>query len=162
MWSRATYYSRGLEAQPLATLIDTDELRIAQHDIGIAVNDGETLFQKRGITIVVVTLPFEVFTSGQLHNVIMVPGGAAVPVISIVTEPRVSSGVTPADLLSGIGRSIIRDNQFKIVETLRQNRFDSLCNKPLSIIDWHPDTHMRSVLIHHGFLISFRAMCRRG
>jgi hypothetical protein len=83
-------------------VVNTNELGIAQHDTRIAANNGETFFEESGITIIVVTLPSEIFTSGQFHNTIMVPGSTAVPVTSIVTNPRILGRVLPANLLSSI------------------------------------------------------------
>lgn len=67
------------------------------------MNDGQTFFQKSCIAVVIAALPFEIFTSGQLHHAIMVPGGPTVLVASVITNTRISCGVFSADPLSSIG-----------------------------------------------------------
>ena len=54
------------------------------------MNEWPDIFPGKCIAVIIVALPFEIFTSGQLHHAIMVPGGTTVLVASVITNTQIS------------------------------------------------------------------------
>src|SRR6516225_1184386 len=86
----------------------------------------------------------------------MVPGSTAVPVTPVVANTPILGSVFRTDPLRCIRRSIVADNQFKILKRLGQNGFDRPPDITLPIVHRHTHSYWRILVINRHFSILFK------
>jgi hypothetical protein len=71
----------------------------------------------------------QIFTAGNPYRVVASRGNTLVPQMMYQPNTRIPSNVSTNDFSRVISRTVIDYNQFKIVNALSQDRFDSLTHK---------------------------------
>ena len=66
----------------------------------------------------------------------------------IIANPLVTGGILATDFRRAIGRCIVRNNQLKISERLRQHRVDCGRHVILAVINWQADANSGNVIQH--------------
>src|SRR5258708_21311056 len=84
-----------------------------------------------------VSEPFEVAAPRVAEREVVVRGGAEIVRVAEVADARVAGGVILADFSGPVRRGVVADDEFEIVEALREYRADGDFEIGLAVVDGH-------------------------
>ena len=87
----------------------------------------------------------EVATAGEVDRERLVPGATDVGVVAVVADPGIAGGVVASDLLRGIGRRVVGDDQLEVPERLGEDRIDGRGEVVLAVEHGQADADRRKV-----------------
>jgi hypothetical protein len=82
----------------------------------------------------------------------MIGRQADIPVVPEIPDATISFRKFPTNGFGRVGGRIVRDDQFEILELLREQTAQRVCKIVLPVIDGHANTHLWRKRLHCVFL----------
>ena len=94
------------------------------------------------MTFIVMRSPLEEFALGQFKGSVVVARGPDIGLVSRITDALVFPNKLPADLLGGVGRCVVADDEPQVSQRLIENRLDCDSHIVLTVEDRHSDENL--------------------
>src|SRR5260370_32594909 len=86
--------------------------------------------------------PFKVRTAGHLDQQVVIGSSPDVLWLANIADAPILLGVSAANLLRVVGRSIVRDQEVEIAIALREDRVDGGRKIVAAVVDWYSDRNL--------------------
>ncbi len=79
-------------------------------------------------------------------------GGAVVRVVAHQDDPCVLRGITACDIVRGVRRGVVDNDQLEIPDGLSEDVADAFADESLCVVEWHDDAYEGGLLFHRCLL----------
>ena len=79
-------------------------------------------------------------------------GGAVVRVVAHQDDPCVLRGITACDIVRGVRRGVVDNDQLEIPDGLPEDVADAFTDEPLCVVERHDDAYEGGLLFHRCLL----------
>ena len=79
-------------------------------------------------------------------------GGAVVRLVAHQDDPCVLRGITACDVVRGVRRGVVDNDQLEIPDGLSEDVADAFADEALCVVEWHDDAYEGGLLFHRCLL----------